>query len=304
MVPHVLAANPLKAKGAERTVGSSQLSKNVALLGGVLLAAQDTEGKPNLAWRVRTQKQLLAQGGSQAEGRAASATPARTAEDAATRRPQVGPQGSPDRRGCAFLIHWPAPVATVPSTDSSSFPAPSRPPPAACCWPPSPTASSTLTGVLDSRDTALMRAGLTVLGAAFTDLPDGRLARPPGGGRPRRRHDRLRPRRHRDAVPAARSPPSRRRPPRFIGDAAARRPPDRRPAGGARRPRRDGQRAAPAAVHAWPATPAVRGGRVDRRRERLQPVRLRAAAGRRALPRRPRGHPHRRARCRRCPTSR
>jgi 3-phosphoshikimate 1-carboxyvinyltransferase len=34
---------------------------------------------------------------------------------------------------------------------------------------------SVLTGVLDSRDTALMRAGLTTLGARFTDLPDGRL---------------------------------------------------------------------------------------------------------------------------------
>ena len=34
---------------------------------------------------------------------------------------------------------------------------------------------SVLTGILDSRDTALMRAGLTTLGAGFTDLPDGRL---------------------------------------------------------------------------------------------------------------------------------
>lgn len=59
MVPHVLVANPLKVKGAERTAVGSQLNKNVALLGGVLLAAQDTEGKPNIAWRVRTQKQLL-----------------------------------------------------------------------------------------------------------------------------------------------------------------------------------------------------------------------------------------------------
>jgi uncharacterized membrane protein YphA (DoxX/SURF4 family) len=59
MVPHVLTANPLKAKGDARTVVSSQLGKNVALLGGVLLAAQDTEGKPNLLWRARTQRELL-----------------------------------------------------------------------------------------------------------------------------------------------------------------------------------------------------------------------------------------------------
>ncbi len=58
MVPHVLATNPLK--GPDKATTRAQLSKNVALLGGVLLAAQDTEGKPTLAWRLRTQKQLLA----------------------------------------------------------------------------------------------------------------------------------------------------------------------------------------------------------------------------------------------------
>lgn len=59
MIPHVLVSHPLKAKGAERSAVESQLRKNVALLGGVLLAAQDTEGKPNLAWRARTQRQLI-----------------------------------------------------------------------------------------------------------------------------------------------------------------------------------------------------------------------------------------------------
>ena len=58
MVPHVLASNPLKAKGEERSVAQAQLSKNVALLGGVLLASRDTQGKPSLAWKVRTQKEL------------------------------------------------------------------------------------------------------------------------------------------------------------------------------------------------------------------------------------------------------
>jgi len=60
MVPHVLASNPLKAKGEDRSVAQAQLSKNVALLGGVLLASQDTQGRPSLAWKVRTQKQLAA----------------------------------------------------------------------------------------------------------------------------------------------------------------------------------------------------------------------------------------------------
>ena len=60
MLPHVVAANPLQARGAERTALQSQLGKNVALFGGVLLAAQDTEGRPNLAWRLRTQRELVA----------------------------------------------------------------------------------------------------------------------------------------------------------------------------------------------------------------------------------------------------
>ena len=82
MVPHVLTANPLKAKGEARTAVSSQLGKNVALLGGVLLAAQDTEGKPNLAWRARTQRQLLSK--EAARRKAEQQRDARgTAEDAA-----------------------------------------------------------------------------------------------------------------------------------------------------------------------------------------------------------------------------
>jgi uncharacterized membrane protein YphA (DoxX/SURF4 family) len=82
MVPHVITTNPLKVKGEARTVVSSQLGKNVALLGGVLLAAQDTEGKPNLAWRARTQRQLLSK--EAAKRKAELQRDARgTAEDAA-----------------------------------------------------------------------------------------------------------------------------------------------------------------------------------------------------------------------------
>ena len=59
MIPHVLVSTSSKAAGTERSAVRSQLGKNVALLGGVLLAAQDTEGKPTIAWRVRTQRQLI-----------------------------------------------------------------------------------------------------------------------------------------------------------------------------------------------------------------------------------------------------
>lgn len=83
MLPHVMAANPLKARsGSDRAAVQSQLGKNVALLGGVLLAAQDTEGKPNIAWRVRTQKQLLAKDAARRKAELERDARA-TAEDAA-----------------------------------------------------------------------------------------------------------------------------------------------------------------------------------------------------------------------------
>jgi uncharacterized membrane protein YphA (DoxX/SURF4 family) len=56
MVPQVLSDNPFKAASGERTKGSTDL----ALLGGVVLAALDTEGQPSLAWKLRAQRQLSA----------------------------------------------------------------------------------------------------------------------------------------------------------------------------------------------------------------------------------------------------
>ncbi len=57
-VPNLLAANPL-TKGPGQAAAQAEFGTNVALLGGVLLAAQDTEGKPTLVWRLRTQRELL-----------------------------------------------------------------------------------------------------------------------------------------------------------------------------------------------------------------------------------------------------
>jgi uncharacterized membrane protein YphA (DoxX/SURF4 family) len=54
MLPQILTNNPLKGSSAERT----QLGADVALLGGVVLAALDTEGQPSLAWKLRAQRQL------------------------------------------------------------------------------------------------------------------------------------------------------------------------------------------------------------------------------------------------------
>lgn len=91
MVPHVLASNPLKAKGAERSVAQAQLGKNVALLGGVLLASQDTQGRPSLAWKVRTQKELASKEAAKRKAelerdtRAAAADAAKAAKKQARR---------------------------------------------------------------------------------------------------------------------------------------------------------------------------------------------------------------------------
>ncbi len=109
------------------------------------------------------------------------------------------------------MIHWPAPVARGPVRGLVVVPGSKSASARSLLLAALADGASTLTGVLDSRDTALMRAGLTMLGAAFTDLPDGRLGVRAGGDAARRRHDRLWPGRHRDAVP---SPP---RSPRHAG---------------------------------------------------------------------------------------
>ncbi|QLQ15843.1 MAG: DoxX family membrane protein [Micropruina sp.] len=62
MLPHIVAGNPLKAPAAERSAARAILLRNVALTGGVLLAAQDTEGLPSLGWRARAQKEAMEKG--------------------------------------------------------------------------------------------------------------------------------------------------------------------------------------------------------------------------------------------------
>ncbi|MEA4944122.1 MAG: DoxX family protein [Propionicimonas sp.] len=73
MLPQVLAANPLKAPAGEREEVFGTLSKNVALLGGVALAAMDTEGKPNLAWRAQAHREATARATAQTERAAKTA---------------------------------------------------------------------------------------------------------------------------------------------------------------------------------------------------------------------------------------
>ncbi len=63
LVPSTLAKYPFWTRddAIEKAADRSHFSKNVSLLGGVLLAAGDTEGKPSLAWRAQKGGQSIAQ---------------------------------------------------------------------------------------------------------------------------------------------------------------------------------------------------------------------------------------------------
>lgn len=64
MVPHVLATRPDKASEREVKVSAQSIFlRNLALLGGVVLAAQDTEGKPGMAWRAAQGKRRVVKEG-------------------------------------------------------------------------------------------------------------------------------------------------------------------------------------------------------------------------------------------------
>ena len=55
LVPTTLAGHAFweKSDPKERATHRTQFLKNVGLIGGALLAAVDTDGKPGLAWRAR-----------------------------------------------------------------------------------------------------------------------------------------------------------------------------------------------------------------------------------------------------------
>jgi uncharacterized membrane protein YphA (DoxX/SURF4 family) len=61
MVPHVIASRPSKGSTAEeREIAKSHLLRNIALLGGAILASLDTQGHPSLAWLADDRRQRLA----------------------------------------------------------------------------------------------------------------------------------------------------------------------------------------------------------------------------------------------------
>ncbi len=73
LIPSTIARHPFwsRTDPAERAQDQHQVLKNVSLLGGVLLAARDTEGKPGIAWRAEKGGKSLAKSTGKATGKLA-----------------------------------------------------------------------------------------------------------------------------------------------------------------------------------------------------------------------------------------
>jgi len=67
LVPSTLAKYPFwDQTGDEKAASRSHFAKNVSLLGGVLLASRDTEGRPGIAWRAQAGGHAIAKSTSKA----------------------------------------------------------------------------------------------------------------------------------------------------------------------------------------------------------------------------------------------
>lgn len=73
LIPSTIAKHPFwtREDPEEEAVDRAHFLKNASLLGGVLLAAGDTEGKPGLAWRAQKGSQALARDTRKASKKAA-----------------------------------------------------------------------------------------------------------------------------------------------------------------------------------------------------------------------------------------
>ena len=73
LVPNTIAKHPFwsRTDPEERAEDRNAFLKNVSLLGGVILAARDTEGKPGLAWRAQTGSQRLSKKADKASAKLA-----------------------------------------------------------------------------------------------------------------------------------------------------------------------------------------------------------------------------------------
>lgn len=67
LIPSTLAKYPFwDQTGDEKAASRTHFAKNVSLLGGVLLASRDTEGRPGIAWRAQAGGQAIAKSTSKA----------------------------------------------------------------------------------------------------------------------------------------------------------------------------------------------------------------------------------------------
>lgn len=61
MLPHAIASRPGTGRtGLEKDAQRAVFVRNLALLGGAMIASQDTQGKPSLGWRAADAKARLA----------------------------------------------------------------------------------------------------------------------------------------------------------------------------------------------------------------------------------------------------
>lgn len=76
LVPSTLAKHPFWSRETEeeKALDKAHFLKNASLLGGVLIAAQDTEGRPSLAYRAQAGTALLAKDTRKATERVAKST--------------------------------------------------------------------------------------------------------------------------------------------------------------------------------------------------------------------------------------
>ena len=198
---------PGTASGRSRTRRAARqpadhFFKNVSMLGGLLIAAVDTEGKPGLAWRAKNAAEHR-----QARGQAPAARGQGAGQAGRQERDVLSPPGAAIPSGAMNdTAHpgrdlWPAPHPDRPVDAVVRLPGSKSLTNRALVLAALSDGPSVVRHALRSRDTVLMADALTELGRGRRHHRR-RLEGLPGAAAGRR-HRRLRARRHGDAVRAA-----------------------------------------------------------------------------------------------------
>ncbi|HAM44264.1 MAG TPA: DoxX family protein [Propionibacteriaceae bacterium] len=80
MVPTVVSRNPLTGDAQAR----SEFGTDIALLGGVALASMDTEGEPDMFWRLRMRRRMLSSDAARRKAERATKRALRSGESTAS----------------------------------------------------------------------------------------------------------------------------------------------------------------------------------------------------------------------------